>query len=95
MSSLTLRNKRRSEYVRTTSVAKFLREPQRRPATKKLLENNTIDSMYAVEGGAALHFIDEVPEYAVRFTRNKNAYNVTFQDTKVLEEPYKLRELSE
>jgi dipeptidase E len=70
-------------------------EPQRRPATKKLLENNTIDSMYAVEGGAALHFIDEVPEYAVRFTRNKNAYNVTFQDTKVLEEPYKLRELSE
>jgi hypothetical protein len=51
--------------------------------------------MYAVEGGAALHFIDEVPEYAVRFTRNKNAYNVTFQDTKVLEEPYKLRELSE
>ena len=70
-------------------------EPQRRPATKKLLENNTIDSMFAVEGGAALHFIDEVPEYAVRFARNKNAYNVTLQDNKVLEEPYKVRELSE
>ena len=70
-------------------------EPERRPATKKLLENSSIDSMFGIEGGSALHFIDEVPEYAVRFAPNKNAYNVTLQDNKVLEEPYKIRNLLE
>jgi hypothetical protein len=51
--------------------------------------------MFGIEGGSALHFIDEVPEYAVRFARNKNSYNVTLQDNKVFEEPYKIRSLLE
>ena len=70
-------------------------EPERRPATKKLLEENIIDSMYGIEGGAALHFIDEVPKYTVRFSQNKNAYNVTLQDSIVAEEPFEIRELTQ
>jgi aminopeptidase N len=70
-------------------------EPERRPATKKLLEENVITSMYGIEGGAALHFIDEAPAYTVRFAKNKNAYNVTLQDSVVLENPYEVRELTQ
>ena len=70
-------------------------EPERRPATKKLLEENIITSMYGIEGGAALHFIDEAPTYTVRFAKNKNAYNVTLQDSAVLENPFEVRELTQ
>jgi len=70
-------------------------EPERRPATKKLLEENIITSMYGIEGGAALHFIDEAPTYTVRFAKNKNAYNVTLQDRAVLENPFEVRELTQ
>ena len=49
-------------------------EPERRPATKKFLENKSIDFMYGIEGGAALHFIDEMPNSTIRFKKNKNAY---------------------
>ena len=70
-------------------------EPERRPATKKLLEENVITSMYGIEGGAALHFIDEAPTYTVRFAKNKNAYNVTLQDSKVTEDPFEVRELTQ
>lgn len=69
-------------------------EPERRPATKKLLEGKVIESMYGIEGGAALHFIDETPEYSVRFSNNKNAYLVILQNDQVNESPYPLRELS-
>ena len=69
-------------------------EPERRPATKKLLEENVITSMYGIEGGAALHFIDEAPAYTVRFAKNKNAYNVTMQDSLVLENPFEVRVLT-
>jgi len=70
-------------------------EPERRPATKKLLEENAITSMYGIEGGAALHFIDEAPAYTVRFAKNKNAYNVTLQDSGVLEDAFEVRELTQ
>ena len=70
-------------------------EPERRPATKKLLEENIITSMYGIEGGAALHFIDEAPTYTVRFAKNKNAYNVTLQDSAVFENPFEVRELAQ
>ena len=68
-------------------------EPQRRPATKKLLQDNTISFMYGVEGGAALHFINERPEKTVRFSKNKHSYNVTLKDNVVLEDPYPIEEI--
>lgn len=68
-------------------------EPERRPATKKLLEQNIINAMYGIEGGAALHFIDEVADSTIRFSLNKNAYKVTLHKEKILEEPYKVKDL--
>ena len=69
-------------------------EPERRPTTKKLLEENIIDTMYGIEGGAALHFINEVPKYTVRFAKNKNAYNVTLQESMVAEDAFEVKELT-
>ena len=49
--------------------------------------------MYGIEGGAALHFIDEIPKLSIRFKKNKNAYKVTLDRNKVDEMPYKFKEL--
>jgi aminopeptidase N len=70
-------------------------EPQRRPATKKLLQDNAISFMYGIEGGAALHFINEQPEKTVRFQKNKHSYNVTLKDSTVSEKPYPITELEQ
>jgi dipeptidase E len=69
-------------------------EPERRPATKVMLESKTIDFMYGIEGGTALHFIDEKPYQSVQFKKNKHAYYVTYNDNKVIEEPYGVFDLT-
>ncbi|MEL0017902.1 MAG: peptidase E, partial [Gammaproteobacteria bacterium] len=60
-------------------------EPERRPATKQFLENKSIDFMYGIEGGAALHFVDEIPNSAIQFKKNKYAYKVTLDGNKINE----------
>ena len=49
--------------------------------------------MYGIEGGAALHFIDEMPNSTIRFKKNKNAYKVTFDGKKINEIPYENKDL--
>ena len=68
-------------------------EPERRPATKQFLENKSIDFMYGIEGGAALHFVDEIPNSTIKFKKNKYAYKVTLDGNKINESPYKALEL--
>jgi aminopeptidase N len=68
-------------------------EPERRPATKKFLEDKSINFMYGIEGGAALHFIDEQPSSTIRFAQNKNAYKVTLETNKMNESAYPATEL--
>ena len=68
-------------------------EPERRPATKKFLEDQSISFMYGIEGGAALHFIDEQPDSTIRFKKNKNAYKVTCESNKIHENAYQVKEL--
>ena len=68
-------------------------EAERRPATKKLLVSKEIDFMYGIEGGAALHFINEKPNLTVRFNENKQAYNVKISDNQLVETPYEFLDL--
>ena len=68
-------------------------EPERRPATKKFLEDQSISFMYGIEGGAALHFIDEQPDSTIIFKKNKNAYKVTCESNKIHENTYQVKEL--
>jgi len=68
-------------------------EPERRPATKKLLNDQAINFMYGIEGGAALHFINEIPKQTIRFNKNKNAYKVTLDKNTINENAFKITEL--
>jgi dipeptidase E len=69
-------------------------EPERRPATKKLLNDQSINFMYGIEGGAALHFIDEIPKQTIRFDKNKNAYKVNLDKNIINEIAFKIMELT-
>ena len=69
-------------------------EPERRPATKKLLEEKYINFMYGIEGGAALHFVNETPKQTIRFNENKNAYKVTLDKDVINEDAFKFMELT-
>ena len=61
-------------------------EPERRPATKQLLIGGRISSMYGIEGGAALHFINEKPIKTVQFEKEKRSYLVTLKSNKTSDE---------
>ena len=49
--------------------------------------------MYGIEGGAALHFINEIPKQTIRFNKNKNAYKVTLDKNTINENAFKITEL--
>ena len=68
-------------------------EPERRPATKKLLKEKYINFMYGIEGGAALHFVNETPKQTIRFEKNKNAYKVTLDKDVINENAFEIIEL--
>ena len=50
--------------------------------------------MYGIEGGAALHFINELPKQTIRFDKNKNAYKVTLEKNTINENAFKIMELT-
>ena len=64
-------------------------EPERRPATKKLLLENKIPSMYGIEGGAALHLINERPAKSIQFIKEKHSYFVSHNNLRVSEKKFK------
>ena len=63
-------------------------EPQRRPAVKTFLEDGIIDSCYSVEGNCALHIKNDDEYLSVDFGKEKNAYIVSIDDSKVKEAPF-------
>ena len=81
------------DFIPGNCAPHYDEEPERRPATKRFLENKSIDFMYGIEGGAALHFIDEIPNSTIQFKKNKNAYKVTLDGNKIKESPYKSMDL--
>ena len=66
-------------------------EPERKPFVKRSLEERNLDSCFSIDGGCALHFIDESPVKSVVFEKDKNAFFVTMDDSNLNEEAY-LRE---
>ena len=63
-------------------------EPERIPYTKKFLEEGSIDSIYCIEGGSALHFVNETVKHNVSFDGEKNSYNVLIDNKKILTKTY-------
>ena len=68
-------------------------EPERKPFVKKSIKERTLDSCFSIDGGSALHFINENPIKSVIFEKNKNAFFVTMNDFLLNEEAYSREEI--
>ena len=68
-------------------------EPERKPFVKKSIKERTLDSCFSIDGGSALHFINENPIKSVIFEKNKNAFFVTMNDFLLNEEVYSREEI--
>ena len=75
-------------FIKGICCPHYDEEPQRRPAVKTFLEDGIIDSCYSVEGNCALHIKNDDEYFSVDFGKEKNAYIVSIDDSKVKEAPF-------
>ena len=61
-------------------------EKDRRPSVHKFILDGKIDSCYAVEDGAALHFKNEELINNISFYKNKNSYIVSKNNNHIIED---------
>jgi aminopeptidase N len=66
----------------------FDEEPERRPTVHKMIENEVIDSCIAIDGGCALHLINEIPHRSVVFSEKKSAYHVFLDNDSINESSF-------
>ena len=80
-------------FVEGTCCPHYDEEPERKPFVTKSLSSEDLDACFSIEGGCALHFIDEQPVRSVVFEESKNAYLVTMDDDGLNEEAYSRKEI--
>lgn len=77
------------DFVKGTCCPHYDEEPERKPTVKKLISNSKVKSIYAVDGGAALHIKNEKNFKSVSFKNYKNAYEVTLDKNNVIENSFR------
>ena len=75
-------------FIKGVCCPHYDEEPERRPFVSQSLKEGNLDSSFSIEGGCALHFIDEQPFKSIIFEKGKNAYFVTMDDADLNEETY-------
>ena len=65
-------------------------EKDRKPSVHKFIEDNKVPSVYAIEDGAAMHFIDNKPYKNISFYKGSNIYLVNKEDGKIIEQAQKM-----
>ncbi len=75
-------------FISGTCCPHYDEEPSRIPYVKKILLDEKISNCIAIEGGAAMHFIDGKPFKNLSFKKNKNTYNVFLDNNAIVESPY-------
>ena len=65
-------------------------EKDRRPSVHKFIEQEKIKSVYAIEDGAAIHFVDDAPYRNISFFKNSKVFFVDKQNSIVQEKPQKM-----
>tara|TARA_Y100001968_G_C19350142_1_gene714199 strand:- start:603 stop:1295 length:693 start_codon:yes stop_codon:yes gene_type:complete len=81
------------DFITGTCCPHYDEEPSRIPFVEKILKENKINNCYSIEGGTALHFIDGNPYKNVSFNKNKNSYNVYYNNKKIIQKPYLMYQL--
>jgi len=61
-------------------------EANRSPSVERFLKNKDIEHCLCIEDGAAVHYQNETLKTAISFYKDKNAYNVKY-DNRLIEEP--------
>ena len=64
-------------------------EEERRPAVYKFLKNGKLEQCYAIEGGCAIHCVDDEIQNAVSFAPNKKAFFITTHNGIITEKELK------
>ena len=77
------------KFLKGTCCPHYDEEPERKPVVKNFLLKNKIKSVYAVDGGAALHVKNEKIFKSVIFKKNKNSYLVEVKEKKINEKSFK------
>ena len=65
-------------------------EKDRRPSVHKFIEEEKIQSVHAIEDGAAIHFIDNIPRKNLSFREGSNVFYVDKQNSIIREKPQKM-----
>ena len=65
-------------------------EKDRRPSVHKFIEEEKIQSVYAIEDGAAIHFVDEAPYKNISFREGSNVFFVEKKNSAIQEKPQKM-----
>ncbi|MFC0523426.1 Type 1 glutamine amidotransferase-like domain-containing protein [Pontibacillus salicampi] len=65
-------------------------ENERQKAFKQLIQDNTIQEGYAVDDGAALHFVGDSVHKAVSSRKQATAYHVHLQHKSIIEKPLEM-----
>ena len=64
-------------------------EEERRPSVHKFLKNGKLEQCYAIEGGCAIHCVDDEIQNAVSFAPNKKAFFITTHNGIITEKELK------
>ena len=75
-------------FIKGTCCPHYDEEPDRIPYTRKFLKEGLMDSIHCIEGGSALHFINESVKHNVSFQESKKSYIVSIKDNEVLTKAY-------
>lgn len=80
-------------FVKGVCCPHFDEEAERRPTVHKMIESQSIESCYAIDGGCALHLINEEPNQSIVFSENKNAYHISMKGNLIDESPYPYKDI--
>ena len=65
-------------------------EKDRRPSVHKFIEHGKIKSVYAIEDGAAIHFVDDAPYKNLSFFKDSKVFFVDKKNSIIQEKPQKM-----
>ena len=75
-------------FIQGNCCPHYDEEPDRIPYTRKFLKEGLMDSIHCIEGGSALHFINESVKHNISFHESKNSYIVSIKDDQILTKAY-------
>ena len=75
-------------FVKGVCCPHYDEEPERRPTVHNLIEGQEIESCIAIDGGCALHLINEDAYRSIVFSENKNAFHVSLKNNLIDESSY-------